>query len=230
MQFCEVLLGVIGGVVIYRFNWPNVVRWPLILVVVSIGLIAAFFPIADRPLSHWIRVYFQLLFKPTKFYWRKKMVVPAYFDFALSDQHKAFLEQTTTFNALPVKSHRALAYFDTITRSREKNEDGLEIFNNTNLSKVTNSIIEETAQGTPVSKKDAAKEVEKVVYMPNLKTEQAERTRQMTAPNQKTLNEYLDHVQQNMLNNKIEINPTGMADAPEAVDKKRKKKVKWPGK
>ena len=193
VQFCEILVGIIGGVIIFRFNWPAFVKWPLIIIVVSVGLVAAFFPIADRPLSHWLKVYFGGLFAPTKFYWRKKVVVPAFFDFVLSDQHKAFLEATTTFNEMPVKPPRALSYFDTLAHNQQQNVDELEVFSETKLSQVASNLTIETKKAETEAKTAPIAPPTKMVIRPNVKSEQVERARQIITPSQKTLDQFLSN-------------------------------------
>ena len=113
-QFLEILAGVVVGVIIYKLGLPGFITWPLILISVGLGLVAAFVPIADQPLSHWIKVFFNLLSAPTKFYWRKEIIIPAYFTYELQDEYQNALATQDTFNSSTVKTHRALDYFTSL--------------------------------------------------------------------------------------------------------------------
>lgn len=80
-QFAELAVGAILGLIIYSTNLPTPIKWPLILMAAALGAAAAFLPIEERPLDHWLTVFFQTLYKPTKFYWRKTSKIPAIFLF-----------------------------------------------------------------------------------------------------------------------------------------------------
>lgn len=87
-QFAEVFVAVIIAVLIYSTNLLDVVKWPLIAIVVGLGLVAAFLPIEERPLSHWIVTFFSVLYKPTQFYWRRIPKIPEIFTFNLAESYQ----------------------------------------------------------------------------------------------------------------------------------------------
>lgn len=80
-QFGEIGLGVVVAIIIYNTNLFGVVKWPLILLSFGIGALAAFVPIAERPLDHWIITFFKVLYKPTQFFWKKEPRIPDVFTF-----------------------------------------------------------------------------------------------------------------------------------------------------
>lgn len=75
-QFAEVLLGAIIAFIVYRTNLPGFFKWPLVLTFFGMGFAAAFVPIEERPLDHWIITFIKTLYKPTKFYWKKNSRIP----------------------------------------------------------------------------------------------------------------------------------------------------------
>ena len=221
IQFSEILFGIIGGFIVFQTNWPAFIKWPLIVIVVSVGLVAAFFPIGDRPLSHWLKIYFAGLFAPTKFYWRKQTVVPAFFDFQLSNKHQEFLDQVSTFNAAPVKKRRALVYFDTLESNKAREVDELELFSPSKISQISQSLTQETSVAP---QPPAAPQVvhQKVSIKKNLKTEQTERVRQIITPSQKTLEQYLS-------NARI-FKPKEVTTAISGVESSLRPNLSWPSK
>ena len=80
-QFLEIAIGVIVGGIIYASNLPGAVKFPLILVAVGLGAMAAFLPIEERPLDHWITVFIRSMYKPTQFFWKREPHIPEIFSF-----------------------------------------------------------------------------------------------------------------------------------------------------
>jgi hypothetical protein len=75
-QFAEIGGGAFLGFLIYTTNLPLIVKWPLIVLVVAMGAMAAFVPIEERPFDHWVVTFIKVLYKPTKFYWKKIPKIP----------------------------------------------------------------------------------------------------------------------------------------------------------
>lgn len=75
-QFAEVFVGVVVAVLIYNTNLLAPVKWTLVVLSVSLGAAAAFLPIEERPLDHWIYTFFRILYKPTQFFWKRTTKVP----------------------------------------------------------------------------------------------------------------------------------------------------------
>ena len=80
-QFVEVAAGVVVGVILYNTNLIPIVKWPLIFLAFVIGAALAWLPVEDRPLDHWVTTFFSILYKPTKFFWRKHPKIPQPFLF-----------------------------------------------------------------------------------------------------------------------------------------------------
>jgi hypothetical protein len=75
-QFAELCLGVIIGLMFYGSNLPMIIKWPLIGMAIGAGVLAAFVPFEERMLDHWIVTFIRVLYRPTKFYWRKEPKIP----------------------------------------------------------------------------------------------------------------------------------------------------------
>jgi len=118
-QFAEIGAGVLFGVGIYATNLPILVKWPLIAIVVGIGAMAAFVPIEERPFDHWIVIFFRVLYKPTKFFWRRTPKVPDAFLF------KPDTEAAPSYAEIdlkPARRQRIKDYLTSMERPLELNQ------------------------------------------------------------------------------------------------------------
>lgn len=78
-QFLEVGGGIVIAVILYKSGVPDVVRWPAILFFALGGAAMAFVPFEERALDHWVITYFKVMFRPTKYFWRREPKTPNYF-------------------------------------------------------------------------------------------------------------------------------------------------------
>ncbi len=81
-QFLELASGLVLAVLFYSSNLIFIFKWPLVLLSVFFGIALAFFPIEDRPLDQWILNFFNAIYKPTRFVWKKTNKVPPIFTFS----------------------------------------------------------------------------------------------------------------------------------------------------
>lgn len=140
-QFLEVGAGCLVGVGIYSTNLPAIIKWPMIVMVVAMGAMAAFVPIEERPFDHWIVTFFKTLYKPTKFYWRRESKLPDPFLYRPA-------ETTTTVNIeidlKPARRQRIKEYISSVqnmsgsvlydTNEVEKINELMNLFDQTELS------------------------------------------------------------------------------------------------
>lgn len=70
-QFFQLGGGALVGLLIYSTNLHPFIKWPLILVSVSLGAALAFLPFEERPLSRWIIAFFRSVYSPTIYIWQK---------------------------------------------------------------------------------------------------------------------------------------------------------------
>lgn len=145
-QFGEVLIGVLVAVVFYNTNLIAFIKWPLILISVGMGAAAAFVPFEERPLDHWIITFFKVLYKPTKFFWRREQKIPEAFSFTprqLSDV------QEPKLNLAPVKQQRIKEYISSV-QEIEQSTSGFSQDELSRMSSILDSFTTVTVANTSV--------------------------------------------------------------------------------
>lgn len=110
-QFLEVGAGVVFAFFIYKTNLISVVKWPLVLLSSSFGAALAFLPIAERPLDHWFVTFFSILYKPTKFFWRKESRIPDAFLYEVKDEVK---KQAAILDLTPQRRQRISEFLKSV--------------------------------------------------------------------------------------------------------------------
>lgn len=80
-QFAEIGAGFLIAAILYKVGFPPYIKYPLMALSAGVGAAMAFLPIEERPLDHWIITFFQVMFRPTQFYWRRSATIPSYFLF-----------------------------------------------------------------------------------------------------------------------------------------------------
>ncbi len=217
-QFVEVIVGIGLAVLVYQFNWPGFIKWPIMIFLGGLGIVAAFLPIADQPLSHWIQVFFKNLFSATRFYWQKEITIPGFFNYELASQYLEQLQDIKTFNVSPAKKHKALDYFSTLEKKTTVS-DRLEVFNADRLQEVMSNF--ELAKSQPVAVSTsvprtkikfpaaasqsqtqmptqmqssvATPPVKKLIIKPQVSMAQAQRPRQIITPTQANVEAFLNN-------------------------------------
>lgn len=102
-QFGEVGAGMLIAFLIYQTNLISIIKWPLVGLFGIGGIAAAFIPIEERPLSHWIVTFFSILYKPTQFFWRRAYNIPAPFLFV---GHAEDMMQLQEIDLTPARRQR----------------------------------------------------------------------------------------------------------------------------
>lgn len=189
-QFLEIMAGVVLGFLVYKIGLPGFVTWPLVLLSVGLGLVAAFIPIADQPLSHWLKVFFHLLSAPTKFYWRKEIIIPAYFTYELQNEYQNALANQETFNATPVKQHKAFDYFTSLDQKNGQSQDNLEIFSPNNIQAAMSQFNLNTSKENVVTNPTILRK--KIIRKPSIQEGQSLRIRPIIAPSQKNIDSFIN--------------------------------------
>ncbi|BCX14444.1 MAG: hypothetical protein KatS3mg088_127 [Patescibacteria group bacterium] len=70
-QFFQLGGGVLMALLIYSTSLHPLIKWPLILISISLGAALAFLPFEERPLSRWIIAFFRSVYSPTVYLWQK---------------------------------------------------------------------------------------------------------------------------------------------------------------
>lgn len=68
-QFFQLAGGILAGIILYRLPLIGIVKYPLVLVAVVIGITMAFIPIQGRPFTQWIIAFFRAIYSPTEYVW-----------------------------------------------------------------------------------------------------------------------------------------------------------------
>lgn len=93
-QFFQLAGGILVGLIFYSLPLLAIIRWPLAIISVIIGIGLAFFPIEERPLETWILAFFKSIYSPTMFYWQKTVTPQKLFqDEDVAEQITASPEQ-----------------------------------------------------------------------------------------------------------------------------------------
>ena len=80
-QFAEVGVGCIIAILIYNTPLPSLIKWPTVIFSFSLGALAAFVPIEERPIDHWIITFIKIMYKPTQYFWKRVPHIPTPFTF-----------------------------------------------------------------------------------------------------------------------------------------------------
>lgn len=125
-QFAFVAVGVIVGVIIYSTNLIGPIKWTLIILSAGFGVMVAFVPIEERPLDHWISVFFKRIYNPTKFYWKKETTIPFAFTHKKRQETKEE-EEAVNIDLSPARRQRIKEYLSSVNKPKAINEiDGEE--------------------------------------------------------------------------------------------------------
>ncbi|NCN24405.1 MAG: hypothetical protein GW945_02890 [Candidatus Pacebacteria bacterium] len=106
-QFGELALGAILAFFIYSTNLFAIVKWPLMVLAFGMGALAAFVPIQERPLDHWLVTFYKILYKPTKYFWRRVPKIPDPF---LFKPGKNVQPQEAGIDLSPIRRERIKEY------------------------------------------------------------------------------------------------------------------------
>ncbi|HQM15653.1 MAG TPA: carboxypeptidase regulatory-like domain-containing protein [Candidatus Woesebacteria bacterium] len=115
-QFAEILLGVTIAFIFFKSGLPGIIRWPAVLLFAGTGAMAAFVPIEERPLDHWIITFFKVLFKPTKFFWKRKPKIPDLFSYKPSEADEDLFSGA---DLSPARKQRVYEFMQSVNYNRE---------------------------------------------------------------------------------------------------------------
>lgn len=78
-QFFQLAGGILASVIFYSTPLIGLIKWPLVIICVLLGIGLAFFPLEERPLEKWIFAFFRAIYTPTMFFWKKTTVPVKFF-------------------------------------------------------------------------------------------------------------------------------------------------------
>jgi len=80
-QFAEIGLGAIVAIILYKTGLPGFIKWPMAIFSFGLGALAAFVPIEERPVDHWIVTFIGIMYKPTQYFWKRRPFIPSPFTY-----------------------------------------------------------------------------------------------------------------------------------------------------
>jgi len=150
-QFGIVAAGFIAAFIINGFGLPMVIKWTLMIGCGALGLIIAFVPFEERPLDHWVITFVKAMYRPTKFYWKRKAKVPSFFNYVAK---KNLLEPAVKVDLSGVRKKRFQEYVQTIKTSRgdQKESSPWDNYQNERISFIINEFSTSKAKASDVKK------------------------------------------------------------------------------
>lgn len=112
-QFAILGLGCLVGALFYASNLMAIVKWPLVIMSFGLGAIVAFVPYEERPMDYWIITFFKILYKPTKFFWKREPTIPESFKYVKPELQLGLDEDADLTSA---RRQRILEYLDSVKR------------------------------------------------------------------------------------------------------------------
>ncbi len=70
-QFLKLAMGLVFAYLVFRSSLTSILRIPLSLVLLLLGIGTAFVPFNERPLEFWLLSFFKAAYSPTVFIWNK---------------------------------------------------------------------------------------------------------------------------------------------------------------
>lgn len=148
-QFAELAVGAILGLIIYATNLPAAIKWPLIFVAGALGAAAAFLPIEERPLDHWISTFFKVLYQPTKFFWKRSSKIPEIFTFEVG---KEIMEKKDEIDLTPIRRQRIKEYLASVRAGDNFIQDEYDQIRNSRLQEIMTTFNEVVPEEITVKK------------------------------------------------------------------------------
>ncbi|NCN87498.1 MAG: hypothetical protein GW941_01230 [Candidatus Pacebacteria bacterium] len=158
-QFAEIAVGFVIAFFIFKTNLFAPIKYILVILSASTGAALAFLPIEERPLDHWFSTFFKVLYKPTKFYWKKKSKIPEAFTYQVNKDVK---NQGEAIDLSPQRRQRISEYLQSVKSVQTTDEE--ELYNQQRSSQIL-SIFEDH------SVKINYDRVKKIKQKPNLKVQ-----------------------------------------------------------
>ncbi len=110
-QFAEIFGGVLMAILLNATNLIGIVKIPLMIFFVFLGVALAFVPIEERPMDHWLITFFKILYKPTKFFWKREAKIPEAFNFQAQSNQPQFAAEV---DLSPLKKQRIKEYLSSV--------------------------------------------------------------------------------------------------------------------
>jgi len=124
-QFLMLLVGVGIGFLFYQTNLPMVIKWFFILFFFLLAAATAFLPYESRTLDQWLVNFIRAIYRPTKFYWTRKLEIPAFFAYV---QRTDVQNQDQKLDLAPYKRQQVRQYLSSLGTTAPVADDPLDLF------------------------------------------------------------------------------------------------------
>lgn len=124
-QFLMLLVGVGIGFLFYQTNLPMVIKWFFILFFFLLAAATAFLPYESRTLDQWLVNFIRAIYRPTKFYWTRKLEIPAFFAYV---QRSDVQNQDQKLDLAPYKRQQVRQYLSSLGTTAAVADDPLDLF------------------------------------------------------------------------------------------------------
>jgi len=124
-QFLMLLVGVGIGFLFYQTNLPMVIKWFFILFFFLLAAATAFLPYESRTLDQWLVNFIRAIYRPTKFYWTRKLEIPAFFGYIPRSDTQS---QDPSLDLAPYKRQQVRQYLSSLGTTAVVADDPLDLF------------------------------------------------------------------------------------------------------
>lgn len=159
-QFLQLGGGIVFAIIIYKSGLPNLISWPIVLLSAVSGAAIAFVPFEERSLDHWISTYFGVMFKPTKYFWKREPRIPDYFLYKTPTSSFNLEDET---DLTPAKKARIKEYLTSIDNTSRI--DPYDQAMNQRSSGILNQFLDPTIRGA-----ESASHTNPVILKPSLES------------------------------------------------------------
>lgn len=141
-QFAEMAAGAGIAFLLYLTNLYPPIKWTLIGISFATGAAAAFLPFEERPLDHWLYTLVTVLYRPTKYFWKKSAKVPDPFLYKPMDESQKTPE---TFDLNPARRARIHEYLQSVPQETDSFDQARQAYIDSILATFNSTRV--TAQG-----------------------------------------------------------------------------------
>ncbi|MEN8253209.1 MAG: PrgI family protein [Patescibacteria group bacterium] len=178
-QFAMVAGGVVLAFLVNMTNLPVIIKWPIMVILAGAGAMAAFVPIEEQPLDHWITTFFRVLYKPTQYYWKRQAKVPEAFSF---EQRSDVKTSDAPADLSPARKERIKEYLFSLNAQQP---DEYELYEQNRIDKIEQVFFDKQQEAKEVDKKTLSLPRQKVVDVSN-RNKPAQTPQNQVPPNQQT--------------------------------------------
>ncbi len=121
-QFVEVAAGVVVAIIFYKLSLPVIIKWPIIITSLAMGVLGAFVPIAGRSFDQWVIIFFKVIYRPTQYFWKKEPTIPDYFTYTPKNPSQVLQPEV---DLTPQRRQRVYEYLQSVENTASSTPNNL---------------------------------------------------------------------------------------------------------